>query len=233
MTSTSSLAYPAEYYYPEFIDSRTDDPRVFAPPRQPLTAAIDNGTGSSTKIPTIVQQVNETDAKKKPSNKKRSSITLALDVATNQGLPDADITRAVKTDPKKSLLRDPVERNIPRLIVDDSLFRQTMIATTMGHNPPESEEPEEPRMATIPTDSRKSVPNGHVNGDLRSKSKMSYNARSAAAMRQQNLQFIQEEPPIDDYWKKEVHIDEEGGVSIEVGEFSDRVTLSPSFNFPF
>lgn len=233
MTSTAPLAYPAEYYYPEFIDSRTDDPRISAPTRFPLTTSVDNGIGLSTQIPASFQQVDELDVSRKPSNKKQGPVKLALDVATNQGLPDSDINQAARTDAKKNLLRDPVERNIPRLIVDDSLFNKNMLTAGLGDNPLVFDEPVEAKQAKKPADGRKSVSNGHINGGPRSKSKMSHDAMSAAAMKQQSLAFIEEEPPIDDYWKKEVHIDEEGGVSIEVGEPVDQVALSLRSNLNF
>ena len=233
MTSTAPLAYPAEYYYPEFIDSRIDDPRISVPTRFPLKTSVDNGIGSSTQIPASFQHVDELDVSKKPSNKKQGLTTLRLDVATNQGLPDTDITQAVRTDPKKNLLRDPVERNIPRLIVDDSLFSKNMLTAGLGDNPLPFAEPVETKTGKKPGDGRKSVSNGHINGGPRSKSKMSHAAMSVPVMRQQSLAFIEEEPPIDNYWQKEVHIDEEGGVSIEVGEPVNQVTLSLRFNLHF
>ena len=51
---------------------------------------------SSTTIP-----INETTIKTKPITKKQPLASLAIDVVTDQGLPDVDITQAVKTDPKK------------------------------------------------------------------------------------------------------------------------------------
>ena len=43
MNDNSSLAYPAEYYYPEFIYSRPDDPHTSSPLQLPLGTSVDNG----------------------------------------------------------------------------------------------------------------------------------------------------------------------------------------------
>jgi hypothetical protein len=192
MTTNPALAYPAEYYYPEFIDNRYDDPRKSPPTNLPVTSSIDNGVGSSTTTtkttaPTIL---------KKPVNKKPVVTSLALDIVTNQGLPDTDLTKAVKTDPKKSLLRDPAERNIPRLIVDDSVIKQAVrtpkiVTTNLDYS-----------FEQKPYSNRnKPIANGHMNGGL---------------TKQQPIQHVEHEQPVDDYWKKEVYIDDEGAVTIEV-----------------
>ena len=206
MTSNPSLAYPAEFYYPEFLDNRPDDPRVLPPKSLPLTASIDNGVGSTPKISTN----KSTILKKKPSDKNQPPISLALDIVTDQGLPDADITQAATTDPKKSLVRDPAERNIPRLIVDDSILKQAVrtprISTT------NLDDNAEQTINTSYTNNRRvSIPNGRANGDL------THKTRSHQIPRQQTVKFVEnEQPPVDDYWKKEVYIDDEGLVTIEV-----------------
>jgi hypothetical protein len=213
MTSNSPTAYPAEYYYPEFIDSRADDPLNLHPTHVPLTTSIDNGISSSTKVPTNVDHTNKTIIKTKPINKKQTSTGLALDVVTDQGLPDADITQALRTDPKRHLLRDPAAKNMPRLIVDDSVIKQTVrtprIVTT---NLDDDNIAQTTRYNQIDT-GRKSLANGHVNGDLTKKTKF---AELPPQQYQQPIKYIEDEEPIDDYWKKQVLINDEGVVSIEV-----------------
>ena len=215
MTSNSSLTYPAEYYYPEFIDSRPDDPRISPPSRLPLTTSIDNGFGSSTKVPTTVEHTDETIIKKKPINKKLTSTNLALNIVTDQGLPDADITQTVRTDPKKNLLRDPAEKNIPRLIVDDSVLKQAIrtpriITTNLDDNFEQTSTTKFDQINNGRTSMANGHANGYVNGDL------TYKTKSYESPKQQTVKFVEDEQPIDDYWKKEVFIDDEGVVTIEV-----------------
>jgi len=204
MTANSSLAYPAEYYYPEFIDNRPDDPRKSSSTNLPLTTSINNGIGSSTKIPTDV-----TIIKKKSLIKKQPSTNLALDIVTDQGLPYTDITEAVKTDPKKNLLRDPAERNIPRLIVDDSVIKQSVrtpriITTNLDYGFEQATNFNQINHGITP------FSNGNINGDLINTTKFQNSTK------QKKIKFVDDEQPIDDYWKKEVHIDDEGVVTIEV-----------------
>ena len=47
--------------------------------------------GSSAKVPTAAQQINELAIKKQ-----QSSTRLAVDVVTDQGLPDTGMTKTVK-----------------------------------------------------------------------------------------------------------------------------------------
>jgi hypothetical protein len=123
MTSTSSPAYPAEYYYPEFINSRPDNPIL--PPRKP---------------PSLSGSISV--ARKIESRKKK----LSHNVVTDHGLPEIDINKAVNTDPKKNLIRDPTENNIPKLIVNENIVKQVRFAT---------------------------IPNGYSNEDLSNKSRKS------------------------------------------------------------
>jgi hypothetical protein len=330
MTSNGSLAYPAEYYYPEFVDNRPDDydsvkspsakvsltsakvsltsaidngtdlarktpitplpkskpvsreqpvtyiplkspidhgtdlstktpvitPSILTNKKQPaLISSIDNGTGLSTKTPVITPSIltnkkqpalissidngtglstkvpitTITTTKTKPVNKDQSS-RLALDIATNQGLPSTDITEIVKTDPKKNLVRDPVERNIPRLIVDNSVIKQAVrtpriITTNLDNINEQTLYSNKINNASI------SLSNGYVNGDLTkptpsmisttkptqsmiSTTKPTQSMISTA--KQKKIKHVEGEKPIDDYWKKEVHINDDGVVTIEV-----------------
>lgn len=195
MTSNSNLAYPAEYYYPEFIDNRPEDPRKSPPKALQLTESIDNGIGV-TKIP-ITTITPRKIVKNKPSTTKN----VPLDIITDQGLPDADITKSVRTDPKKNLLRDPAEKNIPRLIVDSNLIQQTVRTPRRPVTNLDNDFNGQGYNYNQLNNDNKTLTNGHVNGDLTKK---------------QKIKYVEEEPPIDDYWKKEVHINDEGVVTIEV-----------------
>lgn len=232
--NNSDLAYPAEYYYPEFLDNRPEDPRESPSTALPFTSAIDNGIGQSAQIPiktTKPSSSTTTTPRKKLIDKNRSPPTLAADITTDQGLPDTDITQAVKTDPKKSLVRDPAERNIPKLIIDDKVIKQA-IRTTRGPTTnlddgfDQTTYPGQtgaypgqtgayPGQTTYPYQTNydpKSVGNGHVNGNITERSRTG----STMPTKQQRLQYADEEPVIDDYWKKELQIDDEGVVTVEV-----------------
>jgi len=204
MASNSPLAYPVEYYYPEFIDNRTDDPRKSPPSTIPLTRSIDNGIGS-TKIP-----VNTTITRKQPLKKKQTSTDLALDIATDQGLPATDITKTVKTDPKKNLLRDPTERNIPRLIVDQNIIQQSSRTPRFTTNLDNDFAEQKLNSNQINNERNSLANNGHVNGVLINQTK------PYDLTKQQKIRYVEDGQPIDDYWKKEVYIDDEGVVTIEV-----------------
>ena len=209
MTSNAPPSYPAEYYYPEFIDSRLDDPLKSPNRVLPVTASIDDGKGASTKISTTTTTTTTkpTSMQKKSYNKQQPPTNIALDIVTDQGLPDTDITKAVITDPKKNLVRDPAERNIPKLIVDDSIIKQavrtTKIVTTNLDD------------VNDQTNNTAYPVNGYANGDLTNKTK--FREIPKQQQHQQNIRFAeQEQPPIDDYWKQEVRINDEGVVTIEV-----------------
>ena len=224
MTSNSSLAYPAEYYYPEFSDNRRpDDPHQSPRAHLPLTTGMDQiSVGASARMPQAFKQNIEGADRINRTIRRKGSTTSRTEIVTNQGLPDADITQSVQTDPKKSLLRNPVEKNIPRLIVDDSIFKQTLRTTkypgTDGVGFDQiSETKEKGKRASITS---KSSTNGSLmNGGLpngKAKGKIP-DSKPKVIKHQPKLQYIdEEEPPIDDFWKKEVHIDDEGAVTIEV-----------------
>ena len=196
MTSNLPPAYPAEYYYPEFIESRPDDPRRSPPKPLPL--------------PPSVTTPNE--RKQLPSRgKKTPNKSLALDVVTDHGLPDADITEAAKTDPRKNLIRDPGEKNIPKLIVDGSIIQQAMQYTTI---------PITTNLDDVGTiEETKQIPNGHTNEDFSKKIRPMETMKRPV---QQVVRFADDKPPIDDYWKKEIRIDDEGVVAIEVRLVSSK-----------
>jgi hypothetical protein len=174
MISPSPPVYPAEYYYPEFIDSRQDDPRISPPPPSLLSTAI-----------------NIEQPKKKPKR------NLAIDVVTNQGLPDADITAASRTNPKKNLIRDPAEKNIPRLIVDENIIKKTIRTPTYPIANPYDQEYFESNQ----------IPNEYTNGEL---------PHIRKQQQHQVVRYIGDEQPIDNYWKKEVLTNDQGVVGIEV-----------------
>lgn len=108
MTSKLPFAYPSDYYYPEFADNRPlEDPN---PPPPVLSTAITTTTNHHQLM---------TKRTKSPAG------NMGFDVKTNQGLPEVDINQASKVDPKKNLIRDPAERNVPKLIVDHSIIKQS------------------------------------------------------------------------------------------------------------
>ena len=272
MTSNGSLAYPAEYYYPEFADNRPDDysvktssakasitstvdhgtdiprktpitpvsksnpvsreqPITYVPLKSPLdhgtdvstktpvvtpqtigirkqpalTTSVDNGIGLSTRMPVTTV----TTTKKKPVGKDQPP-SLAVDVATNQGLPSTDITEITKTDPKKNLVRDPAERNIPRLIVDDSVIKQAVrtpriITTNLDDINEHAAYSKQINSGSL------TLTNGHVNGDLTKKTQP-----TTSTTKKQKVKYVEDDEPVDDYWKKEVHVGDDGLVTIEV-----------------
>ena len=222
MIDNSSLAYPADYYYPEFIYSRPDEPPTSPPLHLPLTS-VDNGIGSTSRVPTAVQQVNETRVKQ-PVAKQQSSTRLAVDVATNQGLPDHGMTETVRTDPKTNLLRDPAERNLAKLIVDDSVIQQSVrtsksSAITLGNDY------EQTNRYNQFNNRPPSLANGYTNGDLTNRTQLYEPGRQQyepgrqqyESGRPQTTQYIgDEQQSIDDRWKKEVLIDDQGVVHIDV-----------------
>ena len=114
------MTYPVEYYYPDFIESRPDDPRISPPPRPPLT------TGVSTRR----------DLDPITSYRKDRSNQLGTDIATKQGRVDDDITETIKTDVKSSLMRDPTEKSnakvkINRSTIQDAREKPTIPVTNL------------------------------------------------------------------------------------------------------
>lgn len=233
MTSNDSdLAYPAEYYYPEFLENRPEDPRKSPSNDLPFATAIENAIGSSSHMPikTTKPTSSGTTPRKKAIDKNRSAPTLAADIATDQGLPATDITEATKTDPKKSLVRDPAERNIPKLIVDDKILKQSVrtprvVTTNLDDSFGQTAYPGQttyPGQTAYPGQTGygypnnydpKSAANGYANGGITDRSKTA----STLASKQQKVKYAdEEEEPIDDYWKNELRIDDDGAVTVEV-----------------
>lgn len=187
---TSPPTYPSDYYYPEFLNNRSDDPRS-SPPKPPTLST------SVLATKTTEQLTNRTN--------KSSTKNLAIDITTNQGLPDADITESMKTDVKTSLLRNPVERNIPRLIVNDNILKQAVRISTILDN-----------KENIQT---KKTPDENLLNKTKSIEPVKSHLPPTSSHRQQKHQIvkvIEDEQPVDDYWKKEILIDNEGAVAIEV-----------------
>jgi hypothetical protein len=186
MTSTSPPAYPSEYYYPQFLESRPDDPRLSPPAPPPLSKSVT--TTTSLKKLTV--------RKKKPKN-------LAIDVVTDHGLPEADITELAKTDPKNSLIRDPAEKNIPKLIVNENIIKKSINSPKIVIK----------NLNDVENLESKNIPNGHTNKDLSNKTKP---IGSIKKQQHQIVKVVEDKQPIDEYWKKEVLIDDDGVVAIEV-----------------
>ncbi len=181
MTSNSPTAYPAEYYHPEFIENRSVSSHVSYPTSSPPLSTSIKATTNSTK---------------------QRTKNVAMNIVTNHGLPDSDINESAKTDPKKYLIRDPGERNIPKLIVDENMLKQNMRSPTLlsinhEHNKNLESKP---------------IPNGHTNENFMKRT------RPITSIRKQHqvVKFAEDQQPIDEYWKKEILIDDEGVVAIEV-----------------
>jgi hypothetical protein len=136
MTSSSSPPYPAEYYYPEFINSRPDNPIIPPSKPPPLSESV-----------TVIKNDERSTNQIKKSRKKN----LAVNVVTDHGLADVDITTAAKSDFKKNLIRNPAEKNIPKLIVNKNIVKQSV------------------RFPANPITEIKTIPNGHTNKDLSKK----------------------------------------------------------------
>ncbi|CAF2905133.1 unnamed protein product [Rotaria sp. Silwood2] len=210
MTSNSSLNYPVEYYYPEFLESRSDDPLKSPSSRLPITTSIDNGIGASTQVPINIQHKNDTSIKRKPINTNQPLTNIAHNIVTDQGLPDVDITRSLKTDPKKNLLRDPAARNIPRLIVDDNVIKQTVIrppkiisTTNLDDNLQQITKVNKINHVQQP------LPYTYTNEYLTNQ------IQPYELMQQYPVSYVENQQVIDEHWKKEVLIDNEGVVTIE------------------
>lgn len=225
MTSNPRVAYPAEYYYPEFLENRTDDPRKS--PLNPPTIAPASTTASvhegfeSRKQPTVVfRETSEIVPRKSIKNQpRREAQSLSIDIVTNQGLADTDITKAARIDPKKNLIRDPVDRNIPRLIVDQGLLQKSLKtprldADNQDSKPTESFDPTKKPKALL--DPRSGFQNGFPNNDFQNSMRKTPNPSLNGSYVHPSSYFQQEKPPVDDFWKKELKINDDGVVSVQV-----------------
>lgn len=130
------MTYPVEYYYPEFIESRTDDPRISTPPRPPLT----NGVSTSRNFDPLIT-----------SRKDRAS-QLGTDIAAKQGRVDDDITQTIKTDMRTSLLRDPAEKSTAKVNINRDTFPEARVKPTIPvTNLDDSEEDLPPILDLVPS----------------------------------------------------------------------------------
>ena len=175
MISPSPPVYPAEYYYPEFTDNRQDEPRKSLPARSLLSTTI-----------------NIEQPKKKPER------NLAVDIVTNHGLAAADITAASRINPRTNLIRDPAEKNIPKLTIDENVLKNTIRTPVY----PITNLDDQQYFQSNP------IPNEYTNREL----------PHIVQQQPQVVRYIGYEQPvvIDNYWKKEVLIDDKGVVAIEV-----------------
>jgi len=188
---------PAENYYPEFIHSRPGDPQSSSPLQLPLVTPVHNGIASSTKVFTPLPQINEL-----PINEQPTSTRLAVNVATNQGLHDNEMIETTRTDPRKNLLRNPAQTNLPRLIVDDSVIRQTL---------------QTPRITPINLDYHyEQIARYHQMNYAQTNGNLMNMVQPYDPGNLQTVKYADDEPPTDNYWKKEVRVDDKGVVTIEV-----------------
>jgi hypothetical protein len=197
MNDNPTVADPAENYYPEFIYSLPGDPQPSFPLQLPLVTSANGVISSSTKVFTPIQQIN-----KAPINRQQTPARLADNVATNQGFSDNEMIETTRTDPKKNLLRNPAQTNLPRLIVDDSVIRQTL---------------QTPRTNPINLDYHyEQIARYHQmnyaqrNGDLMNM------AQPYESGNLQPVRYVDDEQPVDNDWKKEIRVDDKGVVTIEV-----------------
>ena len=186
MTSKLPFAYPADYYYPQFVDNRPIEDSNPSPP--PLSTAITTSTDHHRLV---------TKRTKSPSN------TIGFDVKTNQGLPEVDLTQAAKTDPKKNLIRDPAERNIPKLIVDQSIIRQSTQPPVIPVT----------NLDDIQTIESKPVANGHPPRSSFSRPKSIELRRKSS---QRSVKFADEVRSTDGHSKKDRHGEDQNVVTVEV-----------------
>jgi hypothetical protein len=188
---------PAENYYPEFIPSRPGDPRPSSPLQLPLVTPVGNGISSSTKVFTPLPQINEL-----PINEQPTSTRLAVNVPTNQGLHDNEMIETTRTDPRKNLLRNPAQTNLPRLIVDDSVIRQTL---------------QTPRINPINLDYHyEQIARYHQMNYAQTNGNLMNMVQPYEPSNLQTVKYPDDEQPTDNYWKKEVRVDDKGVVTIEV-----------------
>lgn len=241
MTSNPTLDYPAEYYFPEFLESRPDDPLKISKSNLPITKSIDNGVGTSTKMPASIEK----KVRKSPTTKSPPLTTVATNVAIDHGLPDADMTKSLRTDPKKNLLRDPASRNIPRLIVDDNIIKQSMagskVIITDRDNDLEQTKKINPKQPTPRTPATSVI----TADELKDKTKHpeSFPQYPANYMDYYGpygygnnyyppTVYIDNQQTVDEKWKKQVVIDKEGVVTIEV-RFKELAILNYFILFIF
>jgi len=124
-------------------------------------------------------------------------------ITTDQGLPDKDITDALRTDPRKNLIRDPSERNIPKLNFDEKIFQQSFIQTT---NLDDKEEILQPYQLV----------NQSFSNQYRAPSFVQQQPPPQHQVIRISEDDRQQQQPVDEYWKKQITIDDEGVVNVEV-----------------
>jgi hypothetical protein len=223
MSSSPPLAYPAKYDYPEPIENRPDNPSQSPPSYLSFLTSVDNGIGSSNNNPTNLEYTHETTDKTKSINKEKTSDSLALDVRTDQDLPGSGITQLSKIDPNKNLLRSPMEKTIPKLIVDENVIKQALRASSIISTNLDDNWEDRTKSNQI-NNAQKSIPNGHINRDLQTKPRglmkfirfPSKQKFIKYPTKRQTIKLVEDEQPVDDYWKKEMTIDDEGAVHINV-----------------
>ncbi|UJR27745.1 hypothetical protein I4U23_009020 [Adineta vaga] len=172
---------------------------------------------TTTPIPGTVQRINETRTRQPV----QSSARLGGNIVTNQGLPDSDMTQTMRIDPKTNLVRDPAERNIPKLIVDDSVIRQS-VRTSNGDAMNSGSTFDQTNRYNQLNNGTMSMDNRHINGDIINRTKHYNSEKQRSGMYPDDEQKI-----IDDRWKKEVFIDDQGVVSIEPVVYEEPVYDGP------
>jgi hypothetical protein len=176
--------------------SKTDPQKSLIRESPPLSTPI-----PPTKSPPPPTPISAAKPRKLLTNDVNTSVRkeLSIGVATKHGLPGVDIAELSKTDPQKSLIRDPAERNLPRLIVNEDVIKQTIYAPTNLDNNQNIETKQ------------------NSNEDLSNKTtKLLKPFKKRQLQKHQIVQIVEDEPPIDEYWKKEILVDDQGVVAIEV-----------------
>ena len=128
------MTYPVEYYYPDFIESRPDDPRVSPPPRPPLTAGVSTSR----------------DADPIGSYRTNRSSQLGTDIAAKQGRVDDDITQTIKTDVRSSLMRDPAEKSNAKVTINRQTIQEARQKPTIPVTNLDDDESDLPSMPSYP-----------------------------------------------------------------------------------
>ncbi|CAF0943022.1 unnamed protein product [Didymodactylos carnosus] len=252
---------PGYYFYPgydatqekeakESTPSRTDRKPVTTPktPKKhvktsnPLSASgVLGGTG--------ISHIGGGSKKKKDvtttiKHHNAANLSKSVDIATDHGLADKDILRSVRVDQRSNLLRNPVEKNMPRVTVDSSLFKDLIEA-----NKPQVEEIEEQEQEEFEqTEDQLDVDNDNDTAKIKAKTKQDKQTKKADEVPLDPSMYpvylpngeIYQPPQtiasrqskskkdIDDYWKKEILIDNNTGeVAIEPIDYDDDTYDGP------
>jgi hypothetical protein len=109
MTSVKHPVYPTDYYPPQYIESRLDNPLISPPTHRILSTAV---TAASN-----FEQFTRQTIKSPEDN-------LSTNGGTNQS------RQSVRTHQQQNLIRNTVGQNIPNLIVNEYAIKQPVRSST-------------------------------------------------------------------------------------------------------